>query len=68
MKTSASRGRTDSPVEHREILGEARDHDVLIEFLAATLAGISDRLLVPGIACLLNHINRERQWGPAAPC
>jgi CHAD domain-containing protein len=43
-------------------LGEARDHDVLIEFLAATLAGISDRLLVPGIACLLNHVERQRQW------
>jgi CHAD domain-containing protein len=43
-------------------LSEARDHDVLIEFLAASLAGVSDRLLVPGIACLLNHVERQRQW------
>ena len=43
-------------------LGEARDHDVLIEFLASSLAGVSDRVLVPGIACLLNHVERQRQW------
>ena len=43
-------------------LGEARDHDVLIEFLASSLATVSDRVLVPGIACLLNHVERQRQW------
>jgi CHAD domain-containing protein len=43
-------------------LGEARDQDVLIEFLATSLAGVSDRLLVPGIACLLNQVERQRQW------
>jgi CHAD domain-containing protein len=43
-------------------LGEARDHDVLIEFLASSLAAVSDRVLVPGIACLLNHVERQRQW------
>ena len=42
-------------------LGEARDHDVMIEFLAASLAGVSDRTLVPGIASLLNHFERRRQ-------
>ena len=42
-------------------LGEARDYDVLIEFLASSLAGVSDRVLVPGIACLLNHVERQRQ-------
>ena len=39
----------------------ARDQDVLIEFLAASLAGVTDRGLVPGIACLLNHVERQRQ-------
>ncbi len=43
-------------------LSEARDHDVLIEFLAGSLARISDRGLVPGIACLLSHIEHQRQW------
>ncbi len=43
-------------------LSEARDHDVLIEFLASSLAAVSDRALVPGIACLLNHVERQRQW------
>lgn len=43
-------------------LGEARDHDVLIEFLASSLAGVSDRVLVPGIACMLHHVERQRQW------
>jgi CHAD domain-containing protein len=43
-------------------LGDARDHDVLIEFLASSLAGVSDRVLVPGIAGLLNHFERERLW------
>jgi CHAD domain-containing protein len=43
-------------------LGEARDHDVLIEFLVSSLTGVSDRLLVPGITCLLNHVERERLW------
>ncbi len=43
-------------------LGEARDLDVLIEFLTSSLAGVSDRVLVPGIACLLNHVERQRQW------
>ena len=42
-------------------LGEARDYDVLIEFLASSLAGVSDRVLVPGIACLLSHVERQRQ-------
>ena len=43
-------------------LGEARDYDVLIEFLASSLASVSDRILVPGIACLLNHVEHQRQW------
>ena len=43
-------------------LGEARDHDVLIEFLVSSLAGVADRILVPGIACLLNHVERQRLW------
>ncbi len=43
-------------------LGQARDLDVLIEFLAISLAGVSDRAVVPGIACLLNHVERQRQW------
>lgn len=43
-------------------LGEARDHDVLIEFLASRLAGVSDRALEPGIAGILNHIQRQRRW------
>ncbi len=43
-------------------LGEARDHDVLIEYLAAQMAGVSDEALVPGIACLLQHLDRHRKW------
>ncbi len=43
-------------------LGEARDHDVLIEFLVSSLATVADRILVPGIACLLNHVERQRLW------
>src|SRR5208282_3217608 len=43
-------------------LGEARDQDVLIEFLVSRLADVSDRLLVPGIASLLNHLERQRRW------
>ena len=43
-------------------LGEARDQDVLIDFLASSLAEVSDRILVPGIACLLNRVERQRQW------
>jgi len=35
---------------------------VLIEFLASSLAAVSDRTLVPGIAGLLNHIERQRLW------
>ena len=42
-------------------LGEARDLDVLIEFLTSSLAGVSDRILVPGIACLLSHVEHRRQ-------
>ena len=43
-------------------LSEARDCDVQIDFLASSLAGVSDRLLVPGIAALLSHIERQRLW------
>jgi len=43
-------------------LGEARDHDVLIEFLASRLAAVSDPALVPGIACLLSLIEHQRLW------
>ncbi|MGO9115803.1 MAG: CHAD domain-containing protein, partial [Thermoguttaceae bacterium] len=43
-------------------LGEARDNDVLIEYLVSSLAAASDRALVPGIACLLNHVERQRLW------
>ena len=43
-------------------LGEARDRDVLIEFLVSSLAAVSDPAMVPGIACFLNHVERRRQW------
>lgn len=43
-------------------LGDARDYDVQIEFLATTLAGISDSKLVPGVARLLSHVEQQRQW------
>jgi CHAD domain-containing protein len=43
-------------------LGEARDQDVLIEYLTSSLAGVSDRVLVPGIASLLSHAECQRQW------
>ena len=43
-------------------LGEARDCDVLIEFLISSLASISDRALAPGVASLLSHVERRRQW------
>jgi CHAD domain-containing protein len=43
-------------------LGEARDHDVLIEFLVARLASISEPALVPGVAALLNRAEQERKW------
>ena len=43
-------------------LSEARDRDVQIDFLATSLAGVSDCLLVPGIAALLSHVERQRLW------
>ncbi len=43
-------------------LSEARDHDVQIEFLDASLARVSDPALVPGIARLLSHAEQQRQW------
>ncbi len=43
-------------------LSEARDRDVQIEFLDASLARVSDPALVPGIARLLNHAEQQRQW------
>jgi CHAD domain-containing protein len=43
-------------------LSEARDRDVQIEFLDASLARISDPALVPGIARLLSHVEQQRQW------
>ena len=43
-------------------LSEARDYDVQIEFLATSLAAISDAALVPGIARLLSHAEQQRQW------
>jgi len=43
-------------------LGKARDHDVLIKFLASSLTGVSDRAVAPGIACLLDHVAGQRQW------
>jgi CHAD domain-containing protein len=43
-------------------LSEARDRDVQIEFLDASLARISDPALVPGIARLLSHAEQQRQW------
>ncbi len=42
-------------------LSDARDYDVLIDFLISSLAGVSDRAWVPGIACLLSHVERRRQ-------
>ena len=42
-------------------LGEARDDDVLIEFLVSCLARVSDRVLAPGIASLLSRVERQRQ-------
>jgi CHAD domain-containing protein len=43
-------------------LGEARDDDVLIEFLVSRLASVSDPALVPGVAALLNHFEQQRKW------
>ena len=43
-------------------LSEARDRDVQIEFLDASLARVSDPALVPGIARLLSHAEQQRQW------
>jgi CHAD domain-containing protein len=43
-------------------LSEARDRDVQIEFLVATLAHVTDGGLVPGIARLLGHAEQQRQW------
>lgn len=43
-------------------LGEARDRDVQIEFLTESLALVSEKRLVPGIARLLNQIERQREW------
>jgi CHAD domain-containing protein len=43
-------------------LSEARDHDVQIEFLDASLARVADPALVPGIARLLSHAEQQRQW------
>ena len=39
-------------------LGEARDLDVLIEYVVSSLAAVSDGVQVPGIACLLNDVER----------
>jgi CHAD domain-containing protein len=43
-------------------LGEARDDDVVMEFLVARLAAVSDPALVPGIAAVLNHFEQVRKW------
>ena len=43
-------------------LGEARDQDVLMEYLTAQLAASSDPALLPGIACMLSHVEQDRRW------